>query len=202
MKNEIQISLLIIAALLSGCSTIDKTECLASDWEQIGLDDGKRGIAATSTSSYIERCSGQELTVDMNAYNQGHQKGVALFCQTDNGFDLGEDGFQYTVKCPTAFEQEYKIGYQFYVANSNLHKVEQALLTNENNITKLNSSISNANLELTSDDLSTSEQIAIRQNIEAMTSQIEGHEQAIERIEPALHQMRQQLEAMKAAHSR
>ncbi|MBX2847562.1 MAG: DUF2799 domain-containing protein [Acidiferrobacterales bacterium] len=202
MNNRILIPLLSISFLITGCSTMEKTECIASDWQQVGLDDGTRGVAANKAGSYLENCSGSEVAVDMNAYNQGHEKGVALFCQTENGFDLGKKGYEFSVQCPTEFNSEYKIGYQYYIVNSNIAKVENALLTSENNLIKLESNITNAEIQLSSDDLSISEQTALRQNIDSMTSQIDGYEQARVRLEPALHQLRQQLQTLNAQYGR
>lgn len=202
MNTKIIVSLLAIITLLSGCSSMSKTECLATDWAQIGLEDGKKGISSSNISSYQESCAKHNIDIDISAYNSGHEKGVALFCQTDNGFELGKQGYEYSVECPTDFYSEYRIGYQFYVAYQNITRVEMAILANTTDISKLESGVNRATLQLNNDDLTPSEENQLRQNINSMTGQIQGLELNNERLVPALHQVQQELESLKSRYGR
>lgn len=192
--------LLSIFAFLSGCTTMSETECLSTNWEQVGLEDGKKGVGSFSASSYQESCGKYDVPVDMAAYNQGHVNGVALFCQADNGFELGEQGYKYTVYCPQAFEEQYAIGYQFYLAYNNISQMENALYTNETNINKLESGINNAYFRLSSETLSVFEENELRQRIDSMSGQIKDYQLSTERLEPMLRQSQQQLERLRSQY--
>lgn len=203
MKNSFYILLLLSFALLAGCSTISKSECLAVDWQKIGLEDATNGIGSPSESNRLTGCSDYNVDVDMAAYNEGQAKGVPIFCQADTAFELGKTGKEYTVVCPTEFNNEYKIGYQYYMAYNNISLIEQALTTNANNISKLESRISRATVQLSSDDdLSVSEETSLRQNIDSMTGQITTHELSIERLEVGLNTARSQLQTLKDHYGR
>lgn len=202
MNTRVFVILTSICIVLSGCSTISKSECLATDWQQIGLEDGKKGLGAFTNSSYQESCAKHNVEIDLIAYRQGHEQGVALFCQPENGFDLGKQAYQYTVMCPPDFIGEYEIGYKFFLAYKNIDQVEQALNTNASTISKLEAGLNTAYLRLNNDDLSISEENQLRQNIDSMSGQIEGYELSTERLIPLLGQRQQELENLKAFYNR
>lgn len=187
---------------LSSCSTLSKSECEATDWEQIGFEDGEKGIAATSNTAYKESCANFEVDVDQQAYSQGHIKGMNLFCQAENGFEFGEQGYKYSVVCPQEFEDEYAVGYQFYIAHSNLNEMEKTLLTNNATINKLEIGVNSATLRLNNDALPVTEENELRLSIESMTSQIKDYELANDRIEPILRERQQHLRVLRERYRR
>jgi hypothetical protein len=194
--------LVSICAVIAGCSGLSKVDCLAADWEQIGFDDGENGIAASSADSLQATCAEPSAAVDIDAYQLGQKKGATLFCRTENGFDAGSQGKEYSVVCPPEFKVEYDIGYQFYIANKNISLITEAINKNNSDIGKLQSGISRANIQLSNSDLSPSEENQIRQSISSMESQIDNAERTMARLEPLLGQSRKGLAELKAYYGR
>lgn len=201
MNARFLVLLFSIGAVLAGCSSVSKIDCLAADWQQMGFNNGQNGIAPT-TDSLQESCSEPSAAVDIGAYNVGHEKGLALFCQVEKGFDVGMQGKEYSVACPAEFKAEYDIGYKFYIATNNIRLIEKAIMTSNADVGKLQSGISRANSQLSSTDLTPTEENQIRQNISSMESQIISAEQALVRLEPLLGQSRRNLATLKSYYGK
>ena len=43
---------LVLLALLQGCATLDKDECMLADWRLIGYEDGVAGKSAAAVGEY------------------------------------------------------------------------------------------------------------------------------------------------------
>lgn len=188
--------------LLTGCSSLSKTDCLGFNWEQIGFEHGRSGNGASNLDSYQESCSEYGVNVDQDSYRQGLIKGMTLFCDVEDAFGLGKEGYNYTITCPANFTDEYEIGYEFYIANSRIHKIQMTMNNNAATVNKLQAGIAQANVRLNSGDLSVFEENQVRQNIDSMTGQITGYEQSTEELEMALTQSRQELQSLQAHHNR
>lgn len=202
MKIYTHFLLLSLIALLAGCAGLSKSECLALDWQQVGFEDGSKGLNPSNISSFQESCGKFDVVVDNDAYNQGHAQGVPIFCAPENGYDYGKSGYQYAVSCPTAFNTEYRIGYEIYVAQSNITQIESVINSNEVTIGKLQTAIGEAFLRLDSGLLSVSEENQVRLSIESMESQILNYESDSDRLIPALHDRQEVLERLREQHGR
>ena len=66
-------AILAVLALLQGCATLDKDECMLADWRLIGYQDGVAGKSATVVGKYREDCAKHAVVPDLDAYRAGRE---------------------------------------------------------------------------------------------------------------------------------
>ena len=137
---------------LTGCASMNEQECLASDWNMIGFEDGARGYGADRISQHRKACADHGVAPDLAAYRQGRQEGLAQFCRPQNGFWLGSRGGTYSGACPTELHEDFMVAYS---EGRRLHDLSRRVSETDNRID------------------------AHRQEIETLEGQIEAHEDAI-----------------------
>jgi hypothetical protein len=106
------VSLLILVILVTGCATMDQSECTMANWNEIGVNDGQEGKKATYYSEYQKDCSGFGITVDTEAYKEGWNVGISNYCTSDNGYSEGAIGRFYQNSCPAEYESEFFSAFQ------------------------------------------------------------------------------------------
>ena len=99
-------------ALLSGCATLRKNECLNADWFTIGYEDGAHGYPASRIGNHREACANHGVSPDFARYEQGRLAGLREYCTPQRGYGLGASGKQYTYVCPDSLEPDFLEGYQ------------------------------------------------------------------------------------------
>ena len=102
---------LILMVGLSGCATLSEEECRVGDWQTIGFEDGSIGKDVRDIGRHREACADYGITVDLEAYRQGHDEGMVVFCQPASGFDLGASGQPFNDNCPQALRPEFYAAY-------------------------------------------------------------------------------------------
>merc|ERR1711916_171837 len=70
-----------IIALLQGCASLSKEECLVADWQQIGFEDGSRGRDLLTLARHRKACAKAGITPDRAAYERGHRQGLLRYCK-------------------------------------------------------------------------------------------------------------------------
>ena len=113
------------ALLLQGCAGgMSKDECLVADWYAIGYEDGSRGAAPETVGQHRRACAEHGVAPNMQAYEQGRNKGLALYCQPSKGFNLGARGYGYGGVCPRMLEPEFLAAYN---SGRRLHELESSV---------------------------------------------------------------------------
>ena len=119
-------ALLALLALLQGCATLNKDECMLADWRLIGYQDGVAGKPATQVGEYREDCAKHAVVPDLDAYRAGRHEGLRQYCTASNGYHLGNAGRGYATVCPVALEGDFRDGYntgrELYLARSAVNK--------------------------------------------------------------------------------
>lgn len=137
-------AMLVCVALLQGCATLDKDECMLADWHLIGYQDGVAGKSAAVVGEYREDCAKHAVVPDLDDYRAGRMEGLQQYCKVDNGYRLGNAGRGLSSVCPTAlagdFRDAYNAGRELYLAraavsntHSRIHNHKQSLSNLENN---------------------------------------------------------------------
>ena len=98
-------------SLVSGCATLNKSECREADWQTIGLEDGAKGHPLTYIGNHRKACAEHGVKPDLDQYRVGHQAGLTRFCTPDNGFKQGRAGRGYNNVCPAELEGQFLAGY-------------------------------------------------------------------------------------------
>lgn len=114
------------ALVLQGCAGgMSKDECLVADWYAIGYEDGSRGAPPDTIGQHRRACAEHGVAPNMQAYEQGRNKGLALYCQPSRGFNLGARGYGYAGVCPRMLEPEFLVAYnsgrKLYELESNVN---------------------------------------------------------------------------------
>ena len=107
---------------LGGCSSMSANECMATDWQTVGYEDGVSGYAGNRVGQYRKACGKHGVTPDLAAYQHGREQGLREFCKPLNGFRVGARGRSYDGVCPAdldaPFLEAYESGRQLYSLRS------------------------------------------------------------------------------------
>ena len=64
---------------------MNKAECLVSDWQMIGYEDGARGYGSQHLARHRKACAKHGVAPDLAAYQQGRSEGLQEYCQPTKG---------------------------------------------------------------------------------------------------------------------
>ncbi|MBX2824854.1 MAG: DUF2799 domain-containing protein [Gammaproteobacteria bacterium] len=104
--------LVLAAVVLTGCATLDKSECLRGDWITVGYDDGKRGYdPEQQLKRHTKACSKHSVAPDVVLYQQGYTQGLAKFCTSGNGYEYATNKNEYRGVCPEETQNAFLEGY-------------------------------------------------------------------------------------------
>lgn len=113
MKRIIGIvSALAIILPFAGCASVSREDCLITDWYETGRLDGMQGLARTTFQNRAKPCLQHGVSVDRQAYYQGHDEGLTHYCGPQKGYELGVQGFNYNPICPAPLADGFLTGYQ------------------------------------------------------------------------------------------
>ena len=113
-----------IIAVLSGCASMNQSQCVQADWRMIGAEDGSRGIASNNIGTYRKACAKHNVSPDLAEYRRGYQEGLASFCTEYMGFSKGRSGYNYSGVCPGELERDFLAGYR---AGKELYEVDREI---------------------------------------------------------------------------
>lgn len=105
-------SAVLIAAIVSGCASLDRSECLSANWYAIGLEDGARGQPLERLGTHRRACAEYGVAPDAERYVAGRNEGLKSFCTYERGFSLGRGGQTYAGGCPANLAAGFQSGYQ------------------------------------------------------------------------------------------
>lgn len=129
------------ALVLQGCSGMSKDECLVSNWYAIGYEDGVRGAPADTIGRHRKDCAKHGVAPNMQAYQQGRNEGLTIFCQPSKGFNVGARGYGYSGVCPRELEPEfltaYNSGRKLYELESSVSYTNRQLHAKKQHLRKL-----------------------------------------------------------------
>lgn len=119
----------VLLALLAGCATLDKEECVNADWFAIGLEDGARGRAVERLGDHRRACAKHNVTPNAERYLAGRNEGLKTFCTYERGFSEGRAGRSYVAACPAAsnFVAGYNRGREIHGLSRQLADVEKEI---------------------------------------------------------------------------
>ena len=106
------ISTLLCFALLAGCASMSKKECLNANWESVGYHDGKRGVHYSRLDKHRDSCAEYQVVPDQGAYRNGWEQGIRLYCTADNGYRTGQAGKAHSNICPADVASIYISGWR------------------------------------------------------------------------------------------
>ena len=114
MTRERRPAIAVAGALLSllcGCAVMSEPECLTADWHAVGERDGRDGRPLAHFAKYYEACSQFGVYPDEDAYQDGRDLGLRVYCTEDGGYREGRIGTGYRGVCPVTLEPYFLSGY-------------------------------------------------------------------------------------------
>lgn len=93
-------------ALVTGCATLSKQECLSGSWQAIGFADGAAGRAPSYLSAHSKACAKVNVAPNYQEWERGRQSGLKQYCTTTNAYQLGREGMQINAVCPAELTPE------------------------------------------------------------------------------------------------
>lgn len=119
MKYSSLISIALCLGL-SACAGWSKKKCESTNWEQLGYSEGSKGVANNS-GSYSATCSKKGAQININGYNNGHSKGMKVFCSFDAGKNVGVANGELNTSCQRfdTYMKGYSAGMKVFCSEKN-----------------------------------------------------------------------------------
>ncbi len=182
MNRQLKTVFLVLAlAGLSGCATMSGDECLTSDWEAIGYEDGARGYTSEQLGARRKACAKHGVTPDFAAYQRGRQQGLAEYCQPGRGFNVGSSGGRYNGVCSAHNEADfldaYNAGHHLYALRSNVNRATNAINARERELDRIRDDVSTKEAALISDETTAEERVVLLLDLKELserTGQLEA----------------------------
>lgn len=92
MKSLMKTGFVMVGVILASCATLNEQQCKIGNWEEIGRQDGLRGLSAGRITSHSKACKEYGVQVNNSQYQNGYNAGVRAFCTPENGFQMGKSG--------------------------------------------------------------------------------------------------------------
>lgn len=150
---------------LSGCATMSADECITSDWQAIGFEDGARGYTADQLGNRRKACAKHGVTPDFESYQAGRERGLRQYCQPSRGFSLGAGGSRYNGVCPGDMEADfvdaYNSGHQLYTLRSRVNSANSQINSKKHELDNTNDQIRSAQAQLIGADTSIEERVLL-----------------------------------------
>ena len=116
------------AALLAGCTTMSKDQCLAGAWGEKGYADGAAGYPINRLDDHAKACAKYQVTPNPAAYGSAREDGLRSYCTFEKGWGEGRAGNTYYGVCRPEEEAAFLPAYH---DGLRLHEVEDAVETAE-----------------------------------------------------------------------
>lgn len=108
-----RLSVLLVAAAcaLTGCATLNESECRSADWYQLGIRDGTGGYPRSRLEDHRKACGEYGMSADDAQWKEGYETGLLDYCTVENGYKVGRGGGYYSRVCPAQSEPEFVAAY-------------------------------------------------------------------------------------------
>ena len=180
-------AMLAVLALLQGCATLNKDECMLADWRLIGYQDGVAGKSATVVGEYREDCAKHAVVPDLDAYRAGREEGLQQYCKADNGYRLGNAGRGLPAVCPMAlegaFRAAYNAGRKLYLARSAVNKTHARIDDRKQMLSTLEDNRARKLAALIADGLKADQRVMILYDINELQQEMDSIEEEIAGLE-------------------
>lgn len=131
LKKGFYVFLILNALILSACSTMSEMDCLDTNWEVLGYEDGVQGRDNTHISTIHPYCTELGLSAHLNAYLAGHAEGLELYCLENNGLFEGRSGKSYLGVCPDHLEPDFMLG---FIIGQEIYSLQEEKIIVDNQI--------------------------------------------------------------------
>jgi hypothetical protein len=154
-----------VIALLSGCATLSRNECLEADWFEIGRKDGMTGEPRALFQKHVDACLKHGISPNRYDYFAGRDMGLSIYCTENNGFEQGRRGKKYQYVCPPDLEQVFLIGFN---QGKEIYDYESKVASLERRLKRIEEQIEDKKKKLRSSKLSDKKRATIHSEIKSL----------------------------------
>ena len=134
MKKTVLLGL--ACALLWGCASMDRNQCVNANWYAIGLEDGARGQPLERLGTHRRACAEHGVAPNAERYVAGRNEGLKSFCTYERGYSEGRAGRSNTGACPAplaaGFQSGHQRGRELYEVHRSLDEVQKQIARSKN----------------------------------------------------------------------
>lgn len=187
-------------AFLSGCATMNKSECQVANWEIIGMEDGAAGKVNSNIGKHRQACAEHGIAPNLEQYQKGYQQGISQFCTYDNGFQQGSSGRRNNGVCTgnlkQAFSQGYNKGYRIYSVRSKINKINSAIDLHRHQLQDLTTQIENKEQLIIGANISPAERRRLLNETKDLRAESDEVEHELNRFGAELYQLENEYERL------
>ena len=184
------ILILLILVLMTGCATMDRSECQVANWEIIGLEDGAAGRNSAYIGQHRSACAEHAVTPDLNLYMKGHKRGLLQYCTYQSGFNLGEHARGLSNVCSNTnskeFSRGYKKGKQFYALQTEINQLKSTIGHHHNELTQIQKDIQFKEDTIVAGQTSYTQRRLLLEEIKSLRSEADSIEHELSSLESQL----------------
>ena len=163
-------------ALLAGCTTMTKEQCLAGAWGEKGYQDGLSGYRPSRLDDHAQACAKYGAAPNPSAYLSAREDGLRTYCTWESGFRQGRQGNSYGGVCSPAEERDflpaYEDGRRIYVVEQAVSSAQSALNSAISRIESREDKLEAKQRELRQEGLTDAERDRIRDRIREVRGEI------------------------------
>lgn len=177
-------------ALLAGCTTMTREQCLAGAWGEKGYQDGLSGYRSSRMDDHAQACARYGVAPNPGAYLSARDDGLRTYCTWESGFRQGRQGNSYGGVCSPAEERDflpaYEDGRRIYGVEQAVSSAESALNSAINRIESREDKLEAKQRELRQDGLTDEERERIRERIREVRGELREARRDARQAEEAL----------------
>lgn len=143
---------LAVLASLGGCASLSRSECLAANWEDVGIRDGANGRPEEYLIQHSKACAKVNVVPDRGAWLHGREQGLDRFCVPYRAYQLGEYGGGFDVGMCRNYDQDRLV-------NAYEHGLEVNRLANS--LAAIDGELGDIHQRLEDEDVEKKERIAL-----------------------------------------
>ncbi|WP_436355853.1 DUF2799 domain-containing protein [Brevundimonas sp. CEF1] len=181
-------------ALLAGCTTMTKEQCLAGAWGEKGYQDGLSGYRTSRLHDHAQACAKFGVEANPGAYLSARDDGLRTYCTWESGFRQGRQGNSYGGVCSPAEERDflpaYEDGRRIYVVEQAVSSAESALNSAISRIDDREDKLEAKQRELRQEGLTDEQRQRIRDRIREVRDEIRDARRDARQSEDDLHHAR------------
>ena len=178
MRSLILVSIfMLMLGACAGQSTVSENQCAAGDWQTLGYRDGVNGYRSSRLLEHQDACVEHGVVPDRAEYMVGWEQGVREYCEPNNGFYVGERGWQHNNVCPAdlrvGFLSAYKEGRSLYQARVDVANLEWAIDQKTARLPEVNTQIVSAAAAQLNGELPPAERIDLAARVQRLYAEKE-----------------------------
>ncbi len=189
-----------LVALLSGCATLDRDECLAADWYLLGFSDAAAGHGAQRIDDHRSACAEHGVIPILDDYLVGHEQGKRKFCTWEKGYSIGRNGDGLNPICDGDLKYDFHNGYD---AGRGVYRQALEVTAQERALEQLREDRRQARLDivdkenqLLADGLDRNQRYNLLREIDALDDRLDEYEDQIPQRKRQLEEERRYLQLL------